>query len=399
MMMIALLHPRTTSTPTVTRVLVPRTRNLPPPEAPTCHYDALRQILQAEAEAELSSSVTLDGEFSPLDLTWVVSGIATAGYQPLTPEDVKRSEALNAGYLKRVSIKQSFSGLDRLGGDSVNPGLHDGRLLIYTRGYGKEELNGRLLLEKFDFLQSVLLQRTLAPLVSRFAKPARQADADNGAMAPRAASRKNRYANRFASTDTLAPFVVADNSTAAIPPGYAAVERVAIEDTLYSKYEAGLQHELQDDDQRGTSSARQSFAWRQLVSNSHLVEPTYRHLLVLWRPSRARSPPAWRSTRARQLPRLALRRARAATTQSVRRLATNLPFGVGRSLARALPPPLPLPPSPPSPPQPPLELRVFDDVPLANFGAVLPGNELAVSPAEALRLDVVSVSAKRRPSK
>ncbi len=148
-----------------------------------------------------------------------------AGFRLLDERDVELCESLNAGYLLRLSILPDVMELDPLVGlefypelydggvevvgdgdtavgsssscstgdrkefttvaESNNSGskkdngvvnnhnrrgssrlLFDGRILVYRRGYSEEVTRGRLLIPKFDYLQSNLVQRT----ASNFAK-------------------------------------------------------------------------------------------------------------------------------------------------------------------------------------------------------------------------------------
>lgn len=138
--------------------------------------------------------------------------LENSGFQLLTKRDVELCEALNAGYLLRLSILPDNSGLDPTIGKEFYPELYttstssssgdidnednkdyatkrkvssagktmniekqeqqqqkeqqnngllfDGRILVYRRGYSEEVTRDRLLLPKFDYLQSSLVQRT-----------------------------------------------------------------------------------------------------------------------------------------------------------------------------------------------------------------------------------------------
>lgn len=111
-----------------------------------------------------------------------------SGFQLLTQRDLELCQALNEGYLLRLSILPDVAGLDPSIGKEFYPELYknkdqnvvgsknqnektsdllfDGRILVYRRGYSEEVTRGRLLLPKFDYLQSSLVQRT----ASKFAK-------------------------------------------------------------------------------------------------------------------------------------------------------------------------------------------------------------------------------------
>jgi uncharacterized membrane protein len=161
------------------------------------------------------------------NVIWTLKqSLKDAGFQLLSERDVELCEALNEGYLLRLSILPDVMELDpsigaefypelycdvdddddddiiikninnndnegmrvgdsdTLSTSSPNSGsssssrssrsttssgsglLFDGRILVYRRGYSEEVTRGRLLLPKFDYLQSNLVQRT----ASNFAK-------------------------------------------------------------------------------------------------------------------------------------------------------------------------------------------------------------------------------------
>lgn len=94
-----------------------------------------------------------------------------AGFQRLTQRDLDLCDALNAGYLLRLSIQPDVSDLDSLTAAEMYPELvakngtaaellFDGRVLVYRRGYSSEKTKGRLLLPKLDYLQASLVQES-----------------------------------------------------------------------------------------------------------------------------------------------------------------------------------------------------------------------------------------------
>ena len=95
-----------------------------------------------------------------------------------------------------------------------------------------------------------------------------------------------------------------------------------------------------------------------LCRRSRLVEPTYKEVVVLWRPQPLPPPPPalWRRPRLRR-PRL--RRAAAAP--------------------------------PPPPPSRALQMRLYEEVPIANYAVVLPESKLTFRGTDALRLDAVTL--------
>ena len=366
------------------KILVSRTRYLPSPVEPSAYFPAISQIFQAEAERELSSVMS-----QGLHIEWLKASIDASGYAPLSAVDMQRSVALNAGYLKRLSIKQSTSNLDTL--TTSGSSLYDGKLLVFQRGYGQEELSGRLLLEKCNYLQSTLVQRAVAPIASFLGslRPTRSAErADAGT---RSAASSGRY--RFSSDSSLAPFCLSSGDE--VPAGFASVERMAIEDTLWrssSTETAAAEEEMEQD--AATPRGHRMLDYSSLLATSNLTEPTFRQMLVVWRPLPPRAGRASvfgrRVKRVVQLAAQPGEMARRVGTTLLWPVVSRLPFVPERIQTRLHP--VKPPPPPPPPPDVPLELRVFTDVPMANFGAILPGNRLAVSPAEALRLDVVSLA-------
>ena len=143
-----------------TRILVPRSRALAPPEQPSKYWPALRQVFQAEAEQRLAES---DNSLFNRGSDTLVDLVDAAGYSLLTPLDERRCQALNAGYLRRLSLETRLVGLDPdlaeeigIDPDLATRLLYDGRLLVFHRGYGCESLSGKLTFEKLNFWQSAI---------------------------------------------------------------------------------------------------------------------------------------------------------------------------------------------------------------------------------------------------
>jgi hypothetical protein len=96
-----------------------------------------------------------------------------AGFSLLTKRDFDLCEALNAGYLLRLSVVPDVSGLDENLAREFYPERFDtegkllnheellfgGRVLVYRRGYSREITRGRLFLPKIDYLQASVVQR------------------------------------------------------------------------------------------------------------------------------------------------------------------------------------------------------------------------------------------------
>lgn len=110
------------------------------------------------------------------------ASLEDAGFHPLSRRDLDLCEALNAGYLLRLSILPDVSELDPNLAKEFYPDrfdedgnpidgaeeiLFDGRVLVFWRGYSEEVSRGRLLLPKLDYLQASIVQRSAAWLRSR----------------------------------------------------------------------------------------------------------------------------------------------------------------------------------------------------------------------------------------
>jgi hypothetical protein len=103
------------------------------------------------------------------------SCLEDAGFQLLSRRDLDLCEALNAGYLLRLSILPDVTRLDpeiarefyperfdskgsMLEHDAGEELLFGGRVLVYWRGYSTEVTKGRLVLPKLDYLQASIVQ-------------------------------------------------------------------------------------------------------------------------------------------------------------------------------------------------------------------------------------------------
>lgn len=110
------------------------------------------------------------------------------GFKLLDQRDLDLCCALNAGYLLRLSLLPNVKDLDAGIGKEFYPELYaekevdgkegkdgtkkndnnnllfDGRVLIFRRGYSEEITTGRLLLQKLDYLQASIVQRSTTGL-------------------------------------------------------------------------------------------------------------------------------------------------------------------------------------------------------------------------------------------
>lgn len=159
--------------PPATRIAVERSAALPCHPAPSLPgaQEALRLCFLAEASAMNAGSTSLSS---------LRVDLKAAGFRPLSERDVDLSAALNLGYLLRLSIAPSYSGLEGGLGDEeaiIDPesgrvladaieDLYAQGVLVYCRGHGIERSRGRFLVEKLAYLQGNLLER-LTPLARR----------------------------------------------------------------------------------------------------------------------------------------------------------------------------------------------------------------------------------------
>lgn len=113
----------------------------------------------------------------------VRNSLEDAGFELLTQRDMDLCNALNSGYLLRLSIVPDVKDLDpgiaqefypewfAANGTSSRPPhdnwLFDGKVLVYWRGYDTEVTRGRLLLQKLDYLQTKLVQSVAVSLKTR----------------------------------------------------------------------------------------------------------------------------------------------------------------------------------------------------------------------------------------
>lgn len=410
------------------------------------HLRPLQHIYNAEADLRKQGAAA-SGEL--LELREL---LLAAGFRPLSARDLALSSALNRGYLFRLSLAAQLAGHDpSLGAEfGVAPGderLFGGRMVLLCRGYGAETSSGRLLLPKVDFLQAALVQRAAAALAmailrvraraagaaealalgarertaatARSLGAARLADvlgarARTGSVrpsarpappAPRAAtdgagalehggrrlplSRYGAWLAAVSSEDLLAPFLAAEpNASAraldvAAPPDHAGspspppapapsrvIRRVSISDVFAVRRG------------RGRSWPGRTLL-SVLLSRTVLSEPTFDELVAIWRPL-----PGAR--------RLGGAHAQIRPGRLVARLARLALVVADHFELQQAPRRLPGARTPARPSREhdgcPCELRLFRDVPMANFAAVLPANRLVFRPADALRLDLVTLA-------
>ena len=94
----------------------------------------------------------------------------------MTDRDLQLCEALNAGYLLRLSLAPDLKNLDKtmrkefMGDDSPGASLLSGKVVMFRRGYGTEITEDRrLIIPKLDYLQASLVQRNAAVVSDKLA--------------------------------------------------------------------------------------------------------------------------------------------------------------------------------------------------------------------------------------
>lgn len=113
--------------------------------------------------------------------------LENAGFELLNKRDVDLCEALNAGYLLRLSIQPDVKDLDEKLAREFHPEdfeeetddrttdlaghkIFGGRVLVFRRDYSEEVSMGRLLLPKFDYLQSSIVQKSASIVTGKYAR-------------------------------------------------------------------------------------------------------------------------------------------------------------------------------------------------------------------------------------
>lgn len=423
-------------------------------------HEATRQLQYMQQHSGRGSYCAGEDE-KLVSLTRAV--LEDAGFQRLTRRDIDLCDALNAGYLLRLSLLPDTKNLQpglfaefypELVDDNGNiPDneelLFDGRILVFWRGYSEEVSQGRLIIPKIDYLQASLVQRSAAWLrqrlnvaerwcavqvFQRYKKSVRRMKAlllksltklprgslfdalrqmmgpiiirrEPGIKRPSSGSRLftfSRYGGsrtRFMGSpdpmNALNPFIVCtDNLGFQTPSGrleessrsYVDVERRM--QIMLNKGE--LQCPYDEDGESLTESSRQllppkqllkrvslgslvdlfskegrKILFRTLISKSKLVEPTFKEVVVIWRPQPKKD-----------------------KVKPAVRLPTWMYDVADMFDIEGLPP---RPPESLEPALCQLELRAFTSVPMANLPAVLPKTKLIFRPADAFVFDSITL--------
>ena len=189
----------------VCRIVATADAKLPPPTSPSTEsiMEKVESIYHASAQYQArslnymksDSDSLIDGNNDVYSQTkslheqeekqlieFTKDSLEQSGFQLLTQRDLDLCEALNAGYLLRLSIAPDVAGLDSSIGKEFYPELYDdevvgkhsllfdGKILVYRRGYSSEVTKGKLLLPKVDYLQSSLVQRSASSVARRVGK-------------------------------------------------------------------------------------------------------------------------------------------------------------------------------------------------------------------------------------
>ena len=148
-------------------------------------YEETRRLQYLERSKNTEPSLQHQDEDRNL-ISVLRNSLEDAGFELLTRRDIDLCDALNAGYLLRLSIAPDVSDFDPIIAaefypenfdDEGNPKqelLFEGRVLLYRRGYSAEVSEGRLLLPKLDYLQASIVQRSARHVTQAIGRVERQ---------------------------------------------------------------------------------------------------------------------------------------------------------------------------------------------------------------------------------
>lgn len=399
-----------------------------------------------------------DVETEEKELASVVrTSLEDAGFQLLTRRDLDLCDALNAGYLLRLSIVPDVSELDDGITKEIYPEyfdedgnlkstkemLFDGKVLVFWRGYSEEVSRGRLLLPKLDYLQASIVQRAAAwarrklgtaerNVATQLSDTARKVTAarlkasravadcfgpdkpisralrtalratptsDNDVVLngsnresffklSRYGGSKIRFIGSPDPMDSLEPFVICEDDELC-ELNRESGSLISVDDDMYNclnhdglrcPYDIAMAAEgkqlppmqllervtVSNLVNPFSSGGRQSLI-NSFFAKSKLVEPTYEEVVVVWRQKESEdeklSKPVWTP------PKL------------IYELADMFDYEG-----------LPALDPPKERAKPPLQIRTFDQVPMANLPAVMPKTKLVFRPADAFVFDFISIA-------
>ena len=381
--------------------------------------------------------------------TTTKNSLHDAGFQLLSRRDLDLCEALNAGYLMRLSIVPDVAGLDPALAREWYPGeedpLFDGRVLVYWRGYDKEVTEGRLPLRKIDYLQANLVQRSATyvrdklnvveryvgvvsvrayrkvssavqssvnAIVNRIPNPKFQSYLQKRwndrrlSLRTRSSGRtgnifklaryggsKVKFVGSPDPSDALTPFTICevDDGYCAPAPGDQLFQALSVKTAEECR---DVDHEMYDCLNNGglrcpydvEMSRAEQFTpsmqllervtmgnlvdkkqnwFRSLFSKSKLVEPTFKEVVVIWRPLPEK--PSFKEV--------------IRPPKFLYEIADMFDIDGLPDRPSELPPLT----------KPNIEIRAFSDVPMANLPAVMPKTKLIFRPADAFVFDFVSI--------
>ena len=187
--------------PTSKAALIPRIRKGPPLFE---KLDAIYHAISHEETRDLHYVVDRDSMSPVLDATEeeklvsvLRNSLDDAGFELLTRRDIDLCEALNAGYLLRLSIAPDVSRFDpniarefyperfNQDGEPTQEFPFEGRVLLYRRGYSSEVTEGRLIPPKLDYLQASIVQRSARGVTQALGEVEKQLEASVSAISRR----------------------------------------------------------------------------------------------------------------------------------------------------------------------------------------------------------------------
>jgi hypothetical protein len=427
-----------------------------------------QQNNQKEQQQESATTDTDDNEERDLIAT-IRNSLEDAGFQPLSRRDLDLCEALNAGYLLRLSILPDVSELDEIASEFFDETidnetsvehLFDGKAMVFWRGYSQEVTRGRLWWTKIDYVQASLVQRLFGMLRKRLdvaergtriftlavyrhatacflhylriavdrisispklSKSLRRAirspysysayklvsndklpnirqvqessssssSSGNGFMLSRYGGNTVKFVGSPNPMDALDPFIICEENGGHCGGGSLDCKRqrsLKVDRDMYKSLNAGdivcpydakqpkpvPPMQLLERVSIGTlvdlftREGRRNLL-RTIFSKSELVEPTFEKVVVMWRPS-SKSPKQQTKLRI-QPPKVAYEIADMFDIQGLPAISKENN----------------------TPERNPLEIRCFEDVPMANLPAVLPKTKLVFRPADAFVFDSASL--------
>ena len=323
-------------------------------------------MLLKVATAEGASDVTSD----EVTLGTLHRDLELAGFELMDECDASLAAKLQPTALERLSVRTRLGNLDpeiasealASESDDVRRLLYEGRVLLWRRNYGSEQRQGRLVVEKLDYLQQTLVNGLVVEPVGSLARQVRRmGERARGAVESILPTRFRPEAEAATDKDD------GDYGACAVTTS---IDRACLGDAFEGVGPLG--------------------AMKVLLGTTNVSEPTYGELVVAWR----RAPPP----AATQLPakaRIGIPAIISAVDQnrdgqisleeitSAVRSPRRITEAARRAVAEGVT----------SPPPPPLELRLFKQIPIANYEITLPNSQPEFALADWLRLDFVSLPA------